>query len=321
MTDPDYTPNPHATGQAEKIRAIKSSSVKGWLLVTTFELLARLPKRGRFALGWLLAKLTPLVVPRRVKIARRNIELCFPEKSQAERKQLLTEHIRALSQTFVDRAVLWFGDHEEIKSLVKLSGFEHIGYYVDRNMPVMMLAPHFVGLDAAASRLTMIGPEGGTMYSTQGSELLDAIVRAGRARFNIVHLISRRDGVRPLVRLIKQGLPIYYLPDMDFGVRGAVFAPFFGVAAATQTSTAQLARQFDMAVVPIISTWDPQTGQYHIDIQAPLASFPNSTQSLEEDTAHLNTLLEQWIRANPSQYYWVHRRFKTRPAGEASLYD
>lgn len=321
MTDPDHTSNPHATGQAEKIKAIKSSSLKGWLLVTTFEILARLPKPGRFALGWVLAKLTPLVVPKRVKIARRNIELCFPEKSPAEREQLLRDHLRALTQTFVDRAVLWFGDHEKIKKLVTLSGFEHIAYYVDRNMPVMMLAPHFVGLDAAASRLTMIGPEGGTMYSTQGSALLDAIVRAGRARFNTVHLISRRDGVRPLVRLIKQGLPIYYLPDMDFGARGAVFVPFFGVAAATQTSTAQLARQFNMAVVPVISTWDPKTGQYQIDIQPPLESFPNPNQSLEQDTADLNALLQQWIRANPSQYYWVHRRFKSRPDGEPSLYD
>jgi Kdo2-lipid IVA lauroyltransferase/acyltransferase len=321
VTDPDHTPNPHAVNQKQAIKKIKYGSLQGWLLVSLFQVLARLSDRMRMRLGAALAKLAPRVVPRRARIVRRNLQLCFPQYSDAQRATLMQEHFRALAQSFVDRGVLWFGTPEQIKKLVVIRGFENLAYFVDRQMPVMMLAPHFVGLDAAATRLTMIGPEGATMYSTQGSEVLDAIVRLGRARFHTIHLISRRDGVRKLIGVIKRGLPIYYLPDMDFGARGAVFVPFFGVKAATQTATAQLARQFDMAVVPIISHWNPRTGQYFIDIQPPLTSFPDNSRTLEQDTAHLNALLETWISQDPSQYYWVHRRFKTRPPGEPSLYE
>lgn len=321
MTDPNDTPNPHAPGHAQAIKALKASSVKGWLLISLFQALAKLPSGFRTALGWILAKLAPLVVPRRIKIVRRNLALCFADLPEHAREQMLQDHLRALTQTLVDRSVLWFGTPDAIKKLVTLKGFENLAYFVDRQLPVMMLAPHFVGLDAAASRLTMIGPEGATMYAVQGSPLIDELVRLGRARFHKVHMISRRDGVRSLLKLIKRAVPFYYLPDMDFGKRGAVFVPFFGVMAATQTSTAQLARQFDLPVVPIICSWDPQTGTYEVDIQPALANFPNPDQTIEQDTAHLNELLEGWIRANPTQYYWVHRRFKSRPEGEPSLYE
>ncbi len=321
MTDFDSLTDPRASGWEDKVRELKSRSIKSWLLVSSFQGLAKLPKSARLGLGWLLAKLTPLVVPRRAKIVRRNLELCFPDMSVSDRDALMREHFRALAQTFVDRGVLWFGSVDQVKKLVKVKGFENLKPWLDSERPVMLLAPHFVGLDASASRLTMIGPEGATMYSNQGSELLDALVRLGRARFQIVHLVSRRDGIRALIRFIKQRLPIYYLPDMDFGRRGAVFVPFFGVSAATQTSTAQLAAQFNMAVVPIISAWDPKTGTYCVDIKPALTDMPSEGLDLEAQTARLNERLEGWVRENPSQYYWVHRRFKSRPEGEPSLYQ
>jgi KDO2-lipid IV(A) lauroyltransferase len=305
----------------EKVQALKSQSVKSWCLVTLFQSLAKMPHRGRQVLGRFLGAMSPILVPRRAHIVSCNLALCFPEKSALERKKMLRAHFRVLAQTFVDRGVLWFGTAAQLRELVTVSGLEKIHLYTDSNRPLMLLAPHFVALDAAASRLTLAGPQGATIYTPQSDPDVDALVRLGRGRFHKVHLISKKDGVRGLIRLIRQGVPTYYLPDMDFGIKGGVFVPFFGVPAATQTATAQLVRQFDLPVIPILSAWDPKTGRYHITIGDEINLFESADTSLESATARLNELLEGWIREHPTQYYWVHRRFKTRPEGEASPYD
>ena len=310
-----------AASRAADVLALKSQSLAAWLLVTTFQLLARAPMRARLSLGWLLAHVAPVFMRRRVKIAQRNIELCFADKTPSEQKQMLKDHLRALAQSFIDRSVIWFGSPAEIEEFVILRGIEHAHHFTDQQRPIMLLAPHFIGLDAAASRLTLAGPEGGTIYAEQRNKLIDDFVRLGRGRFHNVHLISRKNGVRGLIRLINQGMPIYYLPDMDLGRRGAALVPFFGVPAYTQVSTAQLARQFNLPVLPVISTWDPKTGKYQVELLPPLTTFPDHSKTLEEDTAHLNELLEQWIKPRAAQYYWVHRRFKNRPDGEPSPYE
>jgi KDO2-lipid IV(A) lauroyltransferase len=122
-----------------------------------------------------------------------------------------------------------------------------------------------------------------------------------------------------MVRHLRAGRPLYYLPDMDFGRAGSVFVPFFGVPAATLLATAQLARKWQAALVPVIDFWDPATGRYRVEVLPALADFPGE-DSLEDATARLNREIEAWVRRCPSQYYWVHRRFKTRPEGEPSLY-
>jgi KDO2-lipid IV(A) lauroyltransferase len=310
-----------APGWAQQVQALKSSSLKAWCLVTLFQGLAKLPHRGRQMLGWFLGALAPWVVPRRAHIVRCNLAVCFPDKSPQARQKMLREHFRVLAQTFVDRGVLWFGTAAQIRALVSVSGLEKAHRYTDSHQPLMLLAPHFVSLDAAASRLTLAGPKGATMYTPQSDPDVDALVRLGRGRFHEVQLISRKEGVRRLIRLIREGYPTYYLPDMDFGTKGAVFVPFFGTLAATQTATAQMARQFNLPVLPILSAWDPKTGRYHITIGDEIKLFDDENTSLEQATARLNELLEGWIREHPTQYYWVHRRFKTRPEGEPSPYD
>lgn len=203
--------------------------------------------------------------------------------------------------------------------MVTETGSERINALTAEGRSVILLAPHFIALDAAATRLTMEVPSGATMYTPQSDPHIDAVVAAGRARFNEVFLVSRKDGVRELLRHLRAPRPVYYLPDMDFGRQGSVFVPFFGVPAATLLATAQLAKKWNAAVMPIVGFWNPQTGRYHIDVLPPLADFPGE-DSLEEATARLNRELESWVRRCPSQYYWVHRRFKTRPPGEPKLY-
>lgn len=260
------------------------------------------------ALGWLAARL----LRARANIVRTNLTLAFPELSGQDRRALLQRHFRLLAHSIVDRGLLWFGPASTIINTTPIKGLEHLDELLSQQRRIILLAPHFIGLDAAATRLTLFLRESATMYTPQSDASIDAIVRTGRSRFNTVHLVSRKDGIRDLLRFLRRGIPVYYLPDMDFGRAGATFVPFFNVPAATLLATAQIARTWDAAVVPIISRLDENTGQYHIEVLPPLDDFPGE-QSNEEATARLNRLIEEWVRRDPAQYYWVHRRFKTRP--------
>ncbi|OZI72116.1 lysophospholipid acyltransferase family protein [Bordetella genomosp. 12] len=275
----------------------------------------RARQRAGACVGWLALHLAKS----RARIVRRNLEICFPDESPQTRERWAREHFRALGQSIVDRGVLWYGSPEAIREMASVSGADTINALTATGRPVILLAPHFIGLDVAATRLTMEVPSGATMYTPQRDPAVDAIVRAGRMRFNEVFLVSRKEGVRDLIRHFRQARPVYYLPDMDFGRNGSAFVPFFGVPAATLVATAQLARKWNAAVLPILDFWDPATGRYHVEVLPALADFPGEA-SLEEATARLNRELESWIRRCPSQYYWVHRRFKTRPEGAPKLY-
>ena len=267
------------------------------------------------ALGWLSSRL----LRSRAHIVRTNLALCFPGLSEPQRQAMLDRHFRLLAQSMVDRGLIWFGSPERILETVQITGLEHLDALLKAKRRIILLAPHFIGLDTAATRLTLFLKESATLYTPQSNADVDTIVREGRGRFNTVHLISRRDGVRGLIRQLRAGIPVYYLPDMDFGLDGAAFVPFFGIQAATLLTTAQIAKSWDAAVVPIVSRLNAETGQYQVDVLPPLTDFPGD-QTLEQATTRLNQLIESWVRPDPAQYYWVHRRFKTRPEGEPRPY-
>ncbi|TAL77720.1 MAG: acyltransferase [Burkholderiaceae bacterium] len=292
---------------------------KSHLLVAVFSYFGRCPTSTRLrwgrALGWLSARL----LRSRAHIVSTNLALCFPSLSAQQREALQARHFRLLAQSVLDRGLLWFGRPERVLDTVRINGLEHLDALLKAQRRIILLAPHFIGLDAAATRLTLFLKESATLYTPQSDADVDALVREGRGRFNRVHLISRRDGVRGLIRQLRAGVPVYYLPDMDFGLEGAAFIPFFGMQAATLLATAQIAKNWNAAVVPIISRLNSETGQYQVDIPPPLEDFPGD-QSLEDATTRLNQLIESWVRPDPAQYYWVHRRFKTRPQGEARPY-
>lgn len=295
------------------------SNVKLRALHALFAWFSRVKPATRQRIGATLGWLTRHLARSRVRIVKLNLTLCFPELSEGERERLMRAHFRALAQTIVDRGVLWYGTPEAIRDLVTIKGADRINSLIAQGRRVLLLAPHFVALDAAATRLTMEIPSSATMYTPQSDPAVDTIVRNGRGRFNEVFLVSRKEGVRDLIRHLRAPRPVYYLPDMDFGRQGAVFVPFFGVPAATLDSTAQLARKWDAAVLPIIDFWDPDSGKYHVDVLPPLEDFPGEG-SVEAATARLNQHIESWVRRCPSQYYWVHRRFKTRPLGQTKYY-
>ena len=158
---------------------------------------------------------------------RRNLELCFPEESVRTRERWLREHFRALSQSFVDRGVLWYGSAQAVCDMVHMTGYENIKQQFDAGKPVLLLVPHFIALDATGTRFVLAmredKPAAATMYTPQRDPVVNDIMNQGRARFSKIHLVSRHDGVRELVRHLRNLVPVYYLPDMDFGAEGAAF--------------------------------------------------------------------------------------------------
>lgn len=284
-----------------------------------FSYFGRSPLATRKRWARVLAWLAPRLLRSRAHIVRTNLALCFPERAEQEREAWLHEHFYLLALSIIDRGLCWFGTKDAIMEATPITGLEHLDALLKEQRRIIMLAPHFIGLDAAATRLTLFLKESATMYTPQSDDDVDALVREGRGRFNTVHLVSRNAGVRGLIRHLRNGVPVYYLPDMDFRETGSIFVPFFGVPAATLLATAQIAKTWDAAVVPIVSRLNAATGQYDIQVLPPLVDFPGE-QSAKEATARLNKLIEDWVRVDPPQYYWVHRRFKTRPEGEPRIY-
>ncbi|TAL88448.1 MAG: acyltransferase [Candidimonas sp.] len=275
--------------------------------------------RTRLRYGRMLGWLTPKLLRSRARIVRINLARCFPDRPPSEQEAWLQRHFYLLAQSVVDRGLFWFGPSATIKNTVNISGLEHLEQLLAAKRRIIMLAPHFIALDAAATRLSQFLRQSATLYTPQSDNDVDYLVREGRSRFNDVRLVSRHDGVRGLIRQLRAGIPIYYLPDMDFGRKGAMFVPFFGIQAATIPATAQIAKTWGAVVVPVVSQLDPETGRYNVQVLPPLDDFPGE-QTLEQATVRINQLIEHWVRPDPAQYYWVHRRFKTRPEGEKRFY-
>jgi KDO2-lipid IV(A) lauroyltransferase len=289
------------------------------LLRAVFGYFGRCPTSTRLRWGKALGALVPRLLRSRAHYVRTNLALCFPDMPPTRREAIFRRHFRLLAQSVLDRGLCWFGAPATIRDTVTLNGESHLQSLLDQKRPILMFAPHFIALDAAATRLTLFLRESATMYTRQSDADVDDIVRAGRSRFNTVHLVGRHTGIRGLIRHLRKGIPVYYLPDMDFGIEGGAFIPFFGVPAATLLSAAQIAKTWEAAVVPIISRLDPDTGRYEVDIMPPIADFPGDDDPVRA-TTRLNALIEDAVRTDPAQYYWVHRRFKTRPEGEPKIY-
>jgi KDO2-lipid IV(A) lauroyltransferase len=274
-----------------------------------------LPLGALAALGNALGGALFWLVPERRRVTRLNLAKCFPDMDPAARERLARAHFRAFARAFLDHAVLWWAPRARLERIVRLEGLEHVRAL--RGQPVILLMPHFVGLDAALTRLSCDVDAAG-IYSHQKNRLYDRMLMRGRNRFGRSRPIARQEGVRAAVRAIRDGYPFCYLPDLDFGPRDAIFVPFFGVPAATVTGASRLARLTGAKVLPFLVRMLPGGG-YVATIQAPWAGFP--TDDPAADTRRVSAFIEQRVLEMPEQYLWMHKRFKTRPPGEARLYD
>ena len=287
------------------------------LLLALLWLVHWLPLGAQAALGRALGALLLRLARARREVAARNLALCFPEKSDAERDALLRAHFGWLGRSFVERGLLWYGRPARLARLIHVEGDATLAESSER--PVMWLVPHFMGLDVAGVATQLFQKRlAASIYQTQSNAVFDAAMRAGRLRFGRAEIFARSESAKPLIRAIRQGHAFFNLPDMDFGERDAAFVPFFGVPAATLLAPSRMARAFDMVVQPVVAEMRPGGAGYTVRFLAPWTDFP--TDDPLADTRRINRWIEDEIRRNPAQYLWVHKRFKTRPAGEPPLY-
>jgi KDO2-lipid IV(A) lauroyltransferase len=286
-----------------------------WLGLGLLWLIAQLPYTVLLRLGRCLGGVMYRLASSRRKIAARNLELCFPQMSAAEREALLKENFASTGITFFEMAIAWWWPAERLRRLGTIEGLEHLRQAEADGQGVILMALHFTTLEMGGGLLGMAQNMYG-MYRPHKNPLFDYVQRRGREQ-RLLGVIGR-DDVRGMLKLLRAGGVVWYAPDQDYGAQRSVFVPLFGVPAATVTATSKFARMGRAQVIPFTQQRLPDGQGYRLEIHPPLADFP--TDSEEADCLRVNQWIEQAISACPEQYLWAHRRFKTRPEGEPKLY-
>ena len=265
------------------------------------------------AIGNALGALLYWLIPERRRVTRINLAKCFPQMQAAERERLARASFRAFARSFLERGILWWAPASRVARLVRVEGVEHLKAL--GHTRVVLFGPHFVGLDAVV-RLNIDFPMVST-YSRQKDAFLDAVIYRGRTRFG-GEVFPRQAGLRPALRAIKAGAMYYYLPDMDLRPKRQLFVPFFGVPAATVTGLSYIARLTGAAVVPCVTRMLPGGGGYVVRLYPAWNDFPSGDEVA--DARRMVAFIEERVREMPEQYLWMHKRFKSRPQGEAEFY-
>jgi len=275
---------------------------------------AHLPLRSLRALGWCLGLLLFMVVGTRRRVVKTNLRLCFPNWSDQAISRCARRVFVHFAQSWLDRGWLWHGNAHTLRTRLRIQGAcdELMG-----DSPTVLFAPHFMGLDAGWTALTQQLPRHfNTIYTDQANKVADAWILAGRRRFANGRLFGRADGVKAIVSALKNGEPLYLLPDMNFGPEDSVFVPFYGIPACTVPSLSRFARLGRAKVVPVLTRMTRHG--YAIEILPAWSDFPSD--DILNDTALMNLRLQGYIDSMPDQYYWVHKRFKDRPPGVDAPY-
>lgn len=287
-----------------------------WVGIGLLYLVVLLPYPLLYRLGTSLGRLSMRFLKRRVHIARRNLELCFPTLSDAERETLLIKNFESVGMGLIETGMGWFWPDRRVSRLFKVSGLENIDLARRNNQGVLLIGLHFLSLELGA-RIFGIHNPGIGVYRPNGNKLLDWVQTWGRMRSN-KSMLDRSD-IKGMIRALKNGEIIWYAPDHDYGPKSSVFAPLFAIKqAATTSGTHLLVRLAKPAVIPFVPRRLPGGKGYEMIILPDVGALP-----MDSDVAtatYMNKVLEQAILLAPDQYMWLHRRFKTRPPGEPSLY-
>jgi KDO2-lipid IV(A) lauroyltransferase len=250
----------------------------------------------------------------RGRVTRTNLALCFPHMSERERHALGKRHFKMLGRNALELSVMVWGSEAQLQRMIRVEGREHL--LAAKGRPVIALAPHFIGLNMGGIRVAWEIPDSASVYSRQKNPTVEKIFWRARTRFGTPVLVSRQEGLRNVIRVVKSGKAFYFLPDMDFGRRDAIFVPFFGVQAATITTLPRLAKLTGAAVIPVVTR---QVGDgYVVKFYPEWKDYPSG--DLEADVRRMNAFIEERVLEMPEQYFWAHKRFKTRPPGEPSPY-
>lgn len=288
-----------------------------WLGLGLLWLVVQLPYRVLLRLGRGLGWLMYHVAGSRRRIATRNLELCFPHMPAAKREQLLKENFASTGIAFFEMAMSWWWPRDKLAQLAHIEGIEHLQHAQAQGQGVILMAIHFTTLEIGAALLGQVHTIDG-MYREHRNPLFDFVQRRGRERHNLDATAIEREDVRAMIKVLRKGRAIWYAPDQDYGPKQSLFAPLFGVQAATVTATTKFARLGRAIVLPFTQQRLPDGQGYRLTIHPPFDDFPGETE--EADCLRVNAWVEQAIVSCPAQYLWAHRRFKTRPPGEPKLY-
>ncbi|WP_333498596.1 Kdo(2)-lipid IV(A) acyltransferase [Kluyvera sp. CHPC 1.2972] len=287
-----------------------------WLGVGVLWLVVQLPYPVIYRLGNAIGRLALRLMKRRAKIAYRNLELCFPEMSEAERHQMVVKNFESVGMGVMETGIAWFWPTKRVNRWMDASGLEHIRAVQDSGRGVLLIGIHFLTLEMGARMFGIHNPGIG-VYRPNDNPVIDWLQTWGRMRSN-KDMIDRKD-LKGMVRALKNGEIIWYAPDHDYGPRASVFVPLFAVKdAATTSGTWMLAKMSKACVVPFVPRRKPDGKGYELIILEPECDPP--LDDAETTAAWMNTIVEKCIMMAPEQYMWLHRRFKTRPEGIPSRY-
>jgi KDO2-lipid IV(A) lauroyltransferase len=287
-----------------------------WPVLALMHIMSWMPSRVLWALGIGLGQIVSEFQTSNRHYAERNIELCFPDLPLRDRRHLVQEHFRLMGYSLLSLGVTWFAPRWRMKRFILVRDKHHIDNAFAQGKNVILLAPHFIGLDMGGVRLSMDRPYL-SMYRKARDPLLEYLFQR-RERFGGV-VLERMSSLRPIIRYIRKGRPFYYLPDQDMGELASVFVPFFGIPTATVTTLSRIAKTTNAMVIPCITRILPNGRGYEVRLLPPFENFP--TDDPIADAQYMNNQIEQWVRDMPDQYMWSYRRFKTRPNDEPSLYE
>ncbi len=278
--------------------------------------LARLPYGWIARFGDAAGRLLYLFPSKRRRIVQINLKLCFPHWRAAQRNTVARRHFRHAIRSYVERSVQWFAPAYVLEKWVEVDSAMDL---TDSALPpTIFLGFHFVGIEAGALFLNYaLRRRCGALYQPMSNPQMDRIAKQARSRFN-AEMMSRADSARAVLRMLRARTPVMLGADMDYGIRNSVFVPFFGVEACTLTAVSRLAKAGGAQVVPFISEVLPHYRGYRLKVFEAWKEYPSDDPV--KDARRMNAFLEEQIQRMPEQYYWVHRRFKTRPPGEPSIY-
>ena len=288
-----------------------------WLGLALLRLISFLPLPIIALLGQSLGWLAYLLIGSRRKIAFKNISSCFPEWTAARCRQVNRKHFRLVGQTLFTAPMNMWISAARFNRLVTITGREHYAKALAEQRNIILLAPHFIGIDVSGLALSYERPLI-SMYQYAKNGLVDTLSKRGRSRYGGI-LIERKEPLRKVLRLISKGDPFYFLPDQDAGRKG-IFVPFFHTQASTSPTLGKYAGFANAVVIPCHTRIRSWGRGYEVRLGEAMASFPSGDELA--DTVQMNQTIEQMVRHTPEQYFWVHKRFKTRPADESSkFYD
>lgn len=287
---------------------------KTWASLALLWSIAQLPVRANQALGRGLGHLLYRVAKSRRRVAERNIELCFPEYSPQKRAETVKGVVLGCGMSITESAMALWGSDKKLCDRYTLEGLEHIEKAQAQGKGVLLAGCHFTTIDISG-RIMSFHISADVVYREDNNPVMSWAIARARARVNN-DAIHRHD-MRKLIRNLRKGHIVWYAPDQDYGKHRSIFAPFFGIEAATVPGTSKLARLTDCAVIPF-AHYREEGGRYRLVVHPPLENFP--TDDERADATQVNAKIEEMIRVEPAEYMWVHRRFKSRPDGEPSLY-